>query len=62
MALGCSHLQNLPTQADLIPSPDDNLNISSVLVGVASIEAYGCGYVTHDIQLFVNLLDSGDHD
>jgi hypothetical protein len=45
--------QNLPTEADLIPSPDDGLNSYnspqlSVEVGVTS---YGRGYVTIDIQL-----------
>jgi hypothetical protein len=39
------HPQNLLTQADLMPPPDDGLNsyksCMSVEVGVTSIEAYG---------------------
>jgi hypothetical protein len=46
--MGCSHPQDLLTQADLIPSPDDGLNSYSSpqlsVVGVTTIEAYGGGY------------------
>jgi hypothetical protein len=50
----CNHPQNLPTQADLILSPDDSLNSYkfSVEVGVTYIEAYGRGYVTINVQQF----------
>jgi hypothetical protein len=50
-----SHPQKL-TQADLMPSPDDGLNMQlqlSVEVGVT----YGRGCVTIDIQLLVSLLN-----
>jgi hypothetical protein len=48
--MGCSHPQNLLTQADLMPPPDDGLNSYnssqfSAEVDVTSIEAYGRGYV-----------------
>jgi hypothetical protein len=64
--MGCSHPQNLITQADLMPPPDDGLDSYnspqlSVEVGVTSIEAYGCGYVAIDVQLLVSLLDREDH-
>jgi hypothetical protein len=57
--MGCSHPHNLLTQADLIPPPDDGPQLS-VEVGVTSIEAYGCGYVTIDVQVLVSLLDGED--
>jgi hypothetical protein len=34
----------------------------SVKAGVTSIEAYGHGYVTIDVQLLVSLLDGEDHN
>jgi hypothetical protein len=64
--MGCSHPHNEPTQADLMPPPDDGLNSYSsphlsVEVGVTLIEAYGRGYVAIDVQLLVSLLDGEDH-
>jgi hypothetical protein len=64
--MGYSHPQDLLTQADLTPSPDDGLNSYNspqvrVEVGVTSIEACGCGYVAVDVQLLVSLLDGEDH-
>jgi hypothetical protein len=63
--MGCSNPQNLLTQADLMPPPDDGLNSnnspqSSVEVSVTSIEAYGRGCVTIDVQLLASLLDGKD--
>jgi hypothetical protein len=60
-----SGMQNLPTQADLMPPPDDGLNCYnspqlSVEVGVTSIEAHGCGCVVIYVQLLVSLLDTVD--
>jgi hypothetical protein len=34
----------------------------SVKVGVTSIKAYGCGYVTIDVQLLVSSLDADGED
>jgi hypothetical protein len=48
--IGCSHPQALPRQADLIPSPDDDLKLMDLH-----------GYVAIDIQLLVSLLDGEDH-
>jgi hypothetical protein len=49
-----SQCQYLPTQADLMPPPDDGLN-SYIEVGMTSIEAYGRGYVITDVQLLIGV-------
>jgi hypothetical protein len=53
--MGCSHPQNVLTQADLMPPPDNGLNSYnspqlSVEVGVTSIEVYERGYVATDVR------------
>jgi hypothetical protein len=51
--MGCSHPQNLLTQADLMPPPDDDKSPQmSVAVGVTSMETYGRGYVAIAILTF----------
>jgi hypothetical protein len=60
--MGCSHSQNLLTQADLMPPPDDGAEqCVEVPICMTSIEAYGCGYVAIAAQLLVSLLDGEDH-